>query len=276
MNNLYLKVEDSVRYIKEKIDFQPDIGIILGTGLGDIIDALSDKIYIPYSDIPNFPQSTVKGHEGRLVFGKIGEKQIVAMQGRFHYYEGYTMKEVTYPVFVMKKLGVAKLVITNSCGGINTDLQPGSLMIINDFINLMGSNPLIGVHDDRLGVRFPDMTEPYKKYMIDIAKQTGDKLGIDYKEGVYAGFMGPYYETAAEIRAYGGMGADAIGMSTVPETIAANFLGIDCLGIACITNMATGIQKVKHSHDRVVEIAEKASKDFSRWIIEIVSNFSIE
>jgi len=270
MNKLYDKVQESVEFIKGIINKAPDIGIILGSGLGEIVDAFEEKKHILYSDIPNFPQSTVEGHEGRLVFGKIAEKQVIAMQGRFHYYEGYTMKEVTYPVFVMKMLGVKNLVITNSCGGINTDFHPGTLMIISDFINLMGTNPLIGVNDKRFGVRFPDMTEPYKNHLIEKAKESGDKLGIDYKQGVYAGFMGPYYETAAEIRAYGGMGADAIGMSTVPETIVANYLGIDCLGISCITNMATGIQKVKHSHARVVETAEKASEDFCRWIVEVV------
>ena len=271
MIKMYDKVKESEEYIREQLEDRIDIGIILGSGLGGIVDALLDKTYISYSDIPNFPQSTVEGHEGRLVYGKIGNKRILAMQGRFHYYEGYTMKEVTYPVFVMKELGIKQIIVTNSCGGINTDFEPGTLMIINDFINLMGTNPLIGINDSRFGVRFPDMTEPYKKYFIEKAKRTGDKLGINYKEGVYAGFMGPYYETAAEIRAYGGMGADAIGMSTVPETIIANYLGMDCLGIACITNMATGIQKVKHSHERVVATAKKASKDFCKWIIEIVN-----
>ena len=272
MENMYYKVIKSKEYINKQLGAKIDIGIILGSGLGGIVDALEDKKYISYCDIPNFPQSTVEGHEGRLVFGIAGDKNVLAMQGRFHYYEGYTMKQVTYPVYVMKELGIKQLIITNSCGGINLDFEPGTLMIIDDFINLMGSNPLIGVNDKRFGLRFPDMTEPYKKYMIDIAKKTGDKLDIGYKQGVYAGFMGPYYETAAEIRAFGKMGADAIGMSTVPETIAANYLGIDCLGIACITNMATGIQKVKHSHERVVEIANRASKDFCKWILEIVNN----
>lgn len=271
MKKLYDKVKNSIEYIKEHIDENIDIGIILGSGLGGFVDSMQDKRYIAYESIPNFPRSTVEGHEGRLVFGKVGTKTILAMQGRFHYYEGYTMKEVTYPVFVMKQLGISKMIITNACGGINLDFEPGTLMIINDFINLMGDNPLVGVNDNRFGVRFPDMTEPYKKYLISIAKNTGDKLKIKYKEGVYAGFMGPYYETAAEIRAYGGMGADAIGMSTVPETIVGNYLGMDCLGIACVTNMATGIQKVKHSHEKVIEIANKASKDFCSWVIEIIS-----
>lgn len=272
MENLYEKIQESKAYIETVLEETCEVGVILGTGLGGLVDAMTEKIYIDYKNIPNFPVSTVKGHEGRLVIGKIGDKAVMAMQGRFHYYEGYTMKEVTYPIYVMKALGMKQLLITNACGGINTDFEPGTLMIIDDFINLMGTNPLIGVNDERLGERFPDMTEPYKNYLKDIAKKTGQNLEIEYGEGVYAGFMGPYFETRAEIRAYGNMGADAIGMSTVPETIVANYLGIDCLGIACITNMATGIQKVKHSHEKVLETANKASENFCKWMIEIIKN----
>jgi purine-nucleoside phosphorylase len=212
----------------------------------------------------------VTGHAGRLVFGKIRGVEVVLMQGRFHYYEGFTMKEVTYPVYVMKQLGIKKLIVTNACGGINTSFSPGTLMIINDFINLISDNPLIGINDERFGLRFPDMSEPYKIELIEKAKTIADDIGVEYKEGVYAGFMGPYYETAAEIRAIGRQGADAVGMSTVPETIAANYLGMDVLGISCITNMATGIQKVKHSHDRVVEIAKRSSVNLSKWVVKII------
>lgn len=180
------------------------------------------------------------------------------------------MKEVTYPIYVMKKLGIEKIIVTNACGGINKSFEPGTLMLINDFINLFGDNPLIGINDDRLGSRFPDMSEPYKIELITKAKKVGDELNIKYAEGVYAGFMGPYYETAAEIVMIGRMGADAVGMSTVPETIAANYLGIDVLGIACVTNMATGIQKVKHSHERVVETAKKISADLCKWVARII------
>jgi purine-nucleoside phosphorylase len=170
----------------------------------------------------------------------------------------------------MKKLGVEKIIVTNACGGINTSFEPGTLMLIKDFINLFGDNPLIGVNDERLGQRFPDMSEPYKLELISKAKKIADELAIKYGEGVYAGFMGPYYETAAEIVMIGRHGADAVGMSTVPETIVANYLGMDVLGIACITNMATGIQKVKHSHERVVETAKKASTDLCRWVARII------
>lgn len=273
MNNMYDKVVESAKYIGDRITkFKPKIAVILGSGLGDLVDGLEDKEYIDYKDIPNFPQSTVEGHEGRLVFGRIKGIDVLAMQGRFHYYEGYTMKEVTYPVYVMQQLGIKKLIVTNACGGINTDFNPGTLMLIKDFINLFGDNPLIGVNDQRFGPRFPDMSEPYKLELIDKAKTIADEIGIVYKEGIYAGFMGPYYETAAEIVSIGRQGADAVGMSTVPETIAANYLGIDVLGIACITNMATGIQKHKHSHERVVATAKKVSADLCMWVTKIIEN----
>ncbi|AQR94294.1 purine-nucleoside phosphorylase [Clostridium saccharoperbutylacetonicum] len=267
---MYDKIMESVEYINSKVNRKPKIAVILGTGLGDLVSEVKEVEEIPYENIPNFPVSTVKGHEGKLVFGKINGIEVMLMQGRFHYYEGYTMKEVTYPIYVMKKLGIEKIVVTNACGGINKSFEPGTLMIINDFINLFGDNPLIGINDERLGPRFPDMSEPFKLDFIDKAKKIGEELKINYAEGVYAGFMGPYYETAAEIVMIGRHGADAVGMSTVPETIAANYLGMDVLGIACITNMATGIQKVKHSHDRVVEIAQKASIDLCKWVARII------
>lgn len=272
MKNMYDKVMDSVKYIEDKVSSKPVIAVILGSGLGGLVDIMENKEYIDYKDIPNFPVVTVKGHEGRLVFGKIRGVEIIAMQGRFHYYEGYSMKEVAYPVFVMKKLGIEKLVVTNSCGGINTSFEPGTLMLINDFINLFGDNPLIGINDERFGTRFPDMSEPYKIELINKAKEIANEIGIECREGIYAGFMGPYYETAAEIVSIKGQGADAVGMSTVPETIAANYLGIDVLGISCITNMATGIQKQKHSHERVVETAKRVSQDLCKWVIKIIEN----
>lgn len=267
---MYNKIMESVEYIKSKVNRTPQIAVILGSGLGDLVNSLEDTEDIAYENIPNFPVSTVEGHEGKLVFGKINGIEVLLMQGRFHYYEGYTMKEVTYPVYVMKQLGIEKIIVTNACGGINTSFEPGTLMIIKDFINLFGDNPLIGVNDERLGTRFPDMSEPYKLELISKAKKIADELGIKYGEGVYAGFMGPYYETAAEIVMIGRHGADAVGMSTVPETIVANYLGMEVLGIACITNMATGIQKVKHSHERVVETAKKASTDLCKWVVKII------
>lgn len=269
---MYEKVKQSVEYIKGRVANKPQVAIILGSGLGDLVEAVENQVGIDYQDIPDFPQSTVVGHAGRLVFGTVGGVEVVLMQGRFHYYEGYSMQEVTYPVYVLQQLGVKQLIVTNACGGINTSFEPGTLMLINDFINLFGTNPLIGRNDERFGPRFPDMSEPYKKELIALAKTTADQSGIAWREGVYAGCTGPYYETAAEIRAYAGMGADTIGMSTVPETIVANYLGLEVLGIACVTNMATGIQKGKHSHLGVLETAQKASADLCRWVQAIISN----
>ncbi len=268
---MYDKVLESKEFIEKSLKEQPKVGIILGSGLGDLVSVIDDKVYIDYKDIPNFPQSTVKGHAGRLVSGKINGVPVLCMEGRFHFYEGYDMKEVTYPVFVFKMLGIEKMLVTNACGGINTDFEPGTLMIINDFINLMGTNPLMGHNDERFGPRFPDMSEPYSIKLMDQAKSVADKLGVEYKEGVYAGFTGPYYETAAEIRMIGRHGADAVGMSTVPETIVANYLGLEVLGISCITNMATGIQEMKHSHDRVVETAKRASVNMCKWVEALIS-----
>lgn len=269
---MYDLVMQSTQYIQSRVSNKPKVAVILGSGLGDLVDLVEDMQCIDYADIPNFPQSTVEGHAGKLAFGKINGVEVLLMQGRFHYYEGYTMKEVTYPVYVMKQLGVEKMIVTNACGGINTDFSPGTLMLITDFINLMGDNPLMGKNDERFGPRFPDMSEPYKLDLMARAKGIADELGVEYKEGVYAGFMGPYYETAAEIRAYGRLGADAIGMSTVPETIVANYLGMDVLGISCITNMATGIQQCKHSHQRVVETAQKAAVNLCKWVAGIIED----
>lgn len=273
MENLFYKANEAKEFIQSKIGFEKiEVSVILGSGLGSLVDEIENKIIIPYSQVPHFKLSTVVGHEGKFIFGQIANKNVLAMQGRIHFYEGYSMKEVTFPIYVMKLLGVDKLIITNSCGGINTMLEPGDLMIIDDFINLMGTNPLIGENDERFGTRFPDMSEPYSFDFIDKAISVATYHNIPYKKGVYAGFMGPYYETRAEIRAYGGMGADAIGMSTVPETIVAEYLGIQTLGIACITNMATGIQKMKHSHANVVAIANKSAAKLSKWILEIIKN----
>lgn len=270
---MYDQVMQSTQYIQSQVTNKPKIAVILGSGLGDLVNLVKDMKSINYTDIPNFPHSTVEGHAGKLAFGTINGVEVLLMQGRFHYYEGYTMKEVTYPVYVMKQLGIEKIIVTNACGGINTDFNPGTLMLITDFINLMGDNPLMGKNDERFGPRFPDMSEPYKLDLIAQAKRIADTLDVAYKEGVYAGFMGPYYETAAEIRAYGRMGADAIGMSTVPETIVANYLGMDVLGISCITNMATGIQQCKHSHQRVVETAQRASINLCKWVEGIITEF---
>ena len=267
---MFNDIEKTSDYIKNNTKYCPKIAIILGSGLGDLVNFVEEKEEIKYEDIPNFPVSTVEGHAGKLVFGKINGVEALLMQGRFHFYEGYSMKEVTYPIYVMKQLGIEKLIVTNASGGINETFEPGTLMIINDFINFMGTNPLIGKNDERFGVRFPDMSEAYSLELIEKAKKVADSLKIAYKEGVYMACTGPNYETAAEIRAFKTLGADAVGMSTVPETIVANYLELKVLGISCITNMATGIQKFKHSHDRVVETAKKASENFCNLVSNIV------
>lgn len=269
----YDHVKESADYIKERIEDSYDVAIVLGSGLGSLVDIMEDKIIIAYQDIPHFPQSHVKGHEGNLVFGSIGRTKVMALQGRFHYYEGFTMKEVAYPMYVMKLLGIPDLIITNACGGINPSFQPGDLMIIDDFINSVGTNPLFGDNDERFGPRFPDMSEPYSKVLRDCAVQAADELGISYQRGVYTLFQGPYYETAAEIRMFSRLGSDAIGMSTVPETIAANYLGIRVLGIACITNMATGIRKEKHSHEEVLQMANASSKTLCSWMQKLIEEW---
>ncbi len=266
----YEKVKESAQFIQGRTSLRPTTGIILGSGLGSLVDIMEERTVIPYTEIPNFPRSHVAGHAGNLVIGRIGQEIIAAMQGRFHYYEGFTMKEVTYPIYVMKLLGIENLIVTNACGGINRDFEPGDLMILTDYINMLGNNSLIGENDERFGVRFPDMSEAYAKELIRKAEKTAEKLGISCKKGVYAIFSGPCYETAAEIRAYERLGADAIGMSTVPETIAANYLRMKVLGIACITNMATGIAKTKHSHEEVMRIAGESSEKLCSWVRQLL------
>ncbi len=269
---MFENIVKTTEYIKSNTKYNPKVAIILGSGLGDLVNFVEEKEEIKYEDIPHFPVSTVAGHAGKLVFGKINNVEVLLMQGRFHFYEGYSMKEVTYPIYVMKQLGIEKLIVTNASGGINETFEPGTLMIISDFINFMGDNPLIGKNDERFGVRFPDMSEAYSLELIEKAKNVANDLNIPYKEGVYMACTGPNYETAAEIRTFKTLGADAVGMSTVPETIVANYLGLKVLGISCITNMATGIQKFKHSHEKVVETAKKASEDFCTWVSNIVKN----
>lgn len=271
---MYDKVIETVEYLNNRVTNRPKIAIILGSGLGDLVDYMENKVEIDYEEIPNFPVSTVAGHAGKLVFGSIGGVEVLAMKGRFHFYEGYEMKQVTYPVYVMKKFGIEKLVVSNAAGGSNRDFKPGTLMLITDHINFFGTHPLIGKNDDRFGPRFPDMTETYNKDLQELAKATAKDLGIEHREGVYLGTTGPSYETGAEVRAFAMLGADAIGMSTVPEATVANYLGMEILGISCITNMATGFATEAHSHEAVVEIAKKTGKNFCTWIAETVKRMS--
>lgn len=267
---MYERVAETVEFLKTKTEYRPKMAVILGSGLGDLVDRIEDKVEVAYEEIPNFPVSTVAGHAGKLVFGKIGGVEVLAMKGRFHFYEGYDMKRVTYPIYVMKMFGIEKLIVSNAAGGADRSFDPGTLMIINDYINFFGTNPLIGPNDERFGVRFPDMSEAYSLEMRNEAKKIADDLGIAYREGVYMGFTGPTYETAAEVKMAMTLGANAVGMSTVPETIVANYLGLKVLGISCITNMATGIATKAHSHEDVVDVAVKTGKKFCDWVEAIV------
>ena len=260
--DFYEQVQQAAGYIRERTDLCPQTAIILGSGLGGLAERIQDAEIIPYREIPGFPASHVAGHAARLVFGRIGERELVAMQGRFHYYEGFSMRELCLPVYVLRELGVKNLVVTNACGGVNSAFAPGDLMLIADHINLIGKNPLIGPNDERFGLRFPDMSDAYDPALRAFARRTAEELGIPLREGVYAFFSGPCFETAAEIRAYKALGADAVGMSTVPEVIAARYLGMKVLGLSCITNMATGIAEKKHSHQEVLATAAAAGESF--------------
>ena len=256
------KLEETVAFVRQRTASRPTVGVILGSGLGQLVERMEDATAIDYCDVPHFPAPTVAGHAGRMVFGRIGKVDVVAMQGRFHYYEGHDMRTVAYPTAFMQQFGVRTLIVSNSAGGINRDFTPGDLMLITDHINLFATNPLVGLNDERLGPRFPDMTEAYSPRLVGIADSAAGGLGMSFRRGVYAGLSGPCYETAAEIRYLERIGADAVGMSTVPEVIAARYLGLEVLGISCITNMATGIATVKHAHEEVVRIANEASERF--------------
>ncbi len=263
-------MQNTIDFINSKTEnFKPEIGIILGSGLGELADEHCD-FAVNYQEIPNFIKSTVKGHKGRLVFAQINGKNVVMMQGRNHFYEGHSMQEITYPVKIMKKLGVKTLILTNAAGAVNESFRPSDLMIITDHINRMGSNPLIGANDEEFGERFPDMSEIYSKRLIEITEKCAQNLGIDIQKGVYLANSGPSYETPAEIRMMRIMGADAVGMSTVPEAIVANYCGMEILGISCISNSASGVGNCgKLSHEEVIEVTNNSKTKFKKLILEI-------
>lgn len=268
----YIMIEETLDYINEYTDnFEPEIGIVLGSGLGDLADKYCD-IAIPYSNIPHFAKSTVQGHKGQLVFADINGRKVVMMQGRNHFYEGHSMSDVIYPIKVMKKLGVKTLILTNAAGAVNKSFRPADLMVITDHINFMGTNPLIGRNDENFGVRFPDMSEVYSKNLIKIVDAAGRLLKLDLKHGVYMATTGPSYETPAEIRMARFMGADAIGMSTVPEAIVANYCGIEVIGISCISNYATGVSTKKLSHEEVIETTDKVKAKFKELVLLLLKN----
>ena len=243
----------------------------MGSGLGYLADKYCD-IAIPYSNIPHFAKSTVQGHKGQLVFADINGRKVVMMQGRNHFYEGHSMSDVTYPIKVMKKLGVKTLILTNAAGAVNKSFRPADLMVITDHINFMGTNPLIGRNDENFGVRFPDMSEVYSKNLIKIVDAAGRLLKLDLKHGVYMATTGPSYETPAEIKMARFMGADAIGMSTVPEAIVANYCGIEVIGISCISNYATGVSTKKLSHEEVIETTDKVKAKFKELVLLLLKN----
>jgi purine-nucleoside phosphorylase len=271
--SIYDQIQEAVAFIKSKSALAPEVGIVLGSGLGEFADSLEEKTVIPYGDIPHFKTVSVKGHAGRLVIGKVGGKPAAVMQGRYHYYEGHDIKEVVFPVRVLCGLGIGSLMLTNASGGINALLNPGDLMIIRDHINMMGVNVLIGENDDRLGPRFPDMSQVYDEELAGIVADCMQQMGLGVKKGVYLALTGPSYETPAEIKMLAAMGADAVGMSTVPEAVAARHMGVKVAGISCVCNLAAGISKTPLSHKEVTETADRVKEPFKKVLNLAIPKF---
>ena len=263
---LEVKIRGAADYILNRISIRPAIGMVLGSGLGDFADTLEDAVSIPFSDIPNFPTPTVPGHVGALVFGKKQGKDVVVLQGRIHYYEGLPQQELTLPIRVLAALGIKTLVLTNACGGVNLTFTPGDLMLISDHINLSGGNPLIGPNLDSFGPRFPDCCDIYTASLRTAIKKKATEAGISLQEGVYGMYSGPNYETPAEIRMYRILGADVVGMSTVPEALIAAHCGIKVVGISCVTNMAAGVLPQKLNHAEVIEVAARVHDKFQHLL----------
>ncbi len=264
--NLYQKIREAAQSVRAKSQITPQMGLILGSGLGSVAQLLEDSITIPYQELPHFGTTSVEGHSGKLVLGRLAGVPCVLLQGRFHLYEGYTMEQVAFPTRVLCALGIHTLLLTNAAGGINTRFRPGQIMLIEDHLNLMGNNPLIGPNLTELGPRFPDMSTAYDLKCREVILRNAEKLGISLQRGVYGGLLGPTYETPAEVRMLRALGADAVGMSTVPETIAAVHLGVRVLGLSCITNMAAGISLNKLTHQEVVENSKLALKNLEDLI----------
>ena len=265
-SSLYARAEHAARTIRARTGEEPRIAIVLGSGLGDFGNDFENAIAIPYQEIPGFPTSTVAGHAGQLVIGRINNVPVLAMQGRVHFYEGYSLEEVTFPLRTFKLLGIKKLVLTNAAGGIDVQLSQGALMLISDHLNLMGANPLRGPNDERFGPRFPDMSDVYSRELQQVAVEEARAMGIELRRGIYAALAGPSYETPAEIHMLRGFGADAVGMSTVPEAIVARQMGIEVLGISCITNMAAGLGNEPINHEEVVETGKQVRNTFAQLL----------
>jgi len=275
LKDIYKKVEQAAEYLNKQTSIKPDIGIILGTGLGSTAEAIEIDAEVDYKDIPNFPVSTVESHSGKLLFGTLSGKKVVAMQGRFHLYEGYTPQQVTFPVRVMKSLGIKILIVSNACGGLNPQYERGDIMIITDHINFQGQNPLVGVNDDRLGPRFPDMYDIYTKELVDLAYRTAIENRIAIQKGVYISVLGPNLETGAEYRAMRVLGADVVGMSTVPEVIVARHSGLKVLGFSIITDMGLPDAMESVSLEDVIAAANKAEPKLKKMIIETLKKIEI-
>lgn len=265
------KIKETVDYISNRIDFKPEAGIVLGSGLGGLANEIDTIESIPYADIPNFPVSTVKGHQGRLIFGMLGGKKVVAMQGRFHYYEGYNMKEVTFPIRVMKFLGVNYLILSNASGGVNPDYEVGDIMLIRDHINMMPENPLHGPNEDALGARFPDMSEAYDKKMLAMAQEIAARNNIKVQTGVYVGGQGPNYETPSEYRMFHLIGGDTVGMSTVPEVIVARHMKLPVFAVSIISDLGVTGKIVEISHEDVIKAANEAEPKMTLIIRELIA-----
>ncbi|HZI61378.1 MAG TPA: purine-nucleoside phosphorylase [Pyrinomonadaceae bacterium] len=272
--SLYERAEHAARTIRARLTAEPRIAIVLGSGLGGFADDFEDATRIPYNEISGFPRSTVEGHSGRLVSGKVDNVPVLAMQGRVHYYEGYSLEEVTFPVRTFKLLGIKTLVLTNAAGGINVELTQGALMVISDHVNLMGDNPLRGPNDERFGPRFPDMSGVYSPALQELVVEEAKAMGTEVRRGIYGGLSGPSYETPAEIHLLRNLGADAVGMSTVPEAIVARHMDMEVLGISCITNMAAGIGDEKIDHAEVMAIGDRVRGTFTELLRRVVGRIN--
>jgi purine-nucleoside phosphorylase len=269
-SGLYERAEHAARIIRARAKSEPRVGIVLGSGLGAFANDFEEAVTIPYQDIPGFGRSTAVGHAGQLVIGKIQEVPMLAMQGRLHHYEGYSLEEVTFPIRTFKLLGLKTIILTNASGGINVEFSPGTLMVITDHLNLMGDNPLIGPNDERFGPRFPDMSAVYSPELQQIVMEEAREIGLDVRRGVYAALAGPSYETPAEIHLFRNFGADAVGMSTVPEAIVARHMNMEVLGISCITNLAAGVTDEPISHEDVIETGNRVAATFTQLLKRVV------
>jgi purine-nucleoside phosphorylase len=273
ISTLYERAQAAVRLIRSRTDVEVPVAIVLGSGLGAFAEDLTAATEIRYDEIPGFARSTVEGHAGRLVIGRVGEVTVAAMQGRFHFYEGYSLEEVTFPMRVLKLLGVRTVVLTNAAGTLKIEFTPGSLMVISDHLNLLGDNPLRGENDERFGPRFPDLTSVYARRLQDIVIEEADAMGLEVRRGIYAALAGPSYETPAEIHMIRGLGADVVGMSTVPEAIVARHMGMEVVGISCITNLAAGVSDKPIDHSQVMAIGEGVRGDFTTLLSRVVGRF---